>query len=65
MTEDVQVVLNGHPCVIRESIKWVDVVEQIRRHWNYCENGYPLLIALYAKLIRWDSGNIFFYFIII
>ena len=48
----VQVIINGHPTVIRESIKWVDLVEQMRRHWNYSDSGYPLLIALYAKLVR-------------
>ena len=48
-----QVILNGHPTVIRESIKWVDLVEQMRRHWNYSDSGYPYLIALYAKLVRY------------
>ncbi|KAL5269823.1 hypothetical protein ACHWQZ_G003332 [Mnemiopsis leidyi] len=47
-----KVIVNGHPTVIRESIKWVDLVEQMRRHWNYSDSGYPLLIALYAKLVR-------------
>ena len=46
-------IVNGHPTVIRESIKWVDLVEQMRRHWNYSDSGYPLLIALYAKLVRY------------